>query len=227
MEETSNFYNIKKENKKEINIENKNLLKNFSLNRRKRIEIPTKITIFNPFNLKYMPSDKILILKEINKNYPINQSNKLYNTERNNFEKKIKRSNVKNTLNDIYNAINNINKLDRKIKNIISHSSIKNSNFNNKTESEKTLNNNIFEKNANINDPAFRSNSQIIKISGKNKIIYKNNEKNQNGYYTDCNDEFSERNKFKTTSLFRKPKYQASSSRTNYKNYFQYKNNFF
>ena len=216
MEETFKFYNPKKENKNE----SQNLSSNYSFNRKRRIEIPTKITIFNPLNLKYIQSDQISSLKEINKNYPINQNIILSNTERNNLEKKIKRPNVNNTLNDIYNAINNINRLDGKIKNIISHSS-------KKIKSEQTSNNNFFEKNVNINDPIIKSNSQIIRIPERNKIIYRNHEKNKRGYYTDYNNAFSEENKYKTSSLFRKPKYQTSTNRTNYTKFFQYKKYFF
>ena len=226
MEESFKFNNPEIENKKKNNIENKNLSRNYSFKRSKKFEIPTKITTFNPFNLKYMPSDKISSLKEINKNGPINKNNNESNTDRNNFEKKIKRTNVNNTINDIYNAINNINKIDEKIKNIFSHSSRKNNFLNIKTECDQTSNNNLLEKNSNINESIARSNSQIIKGPGRNKIIYRNHERNKRDYYTEYNNAYSEENKFKTNSLFRKPKYQASSNRTNCKKYFQYKNYF-
>ena len=227
MENGFKFYNTKKEEKNENNIENKKLSKNCSFNRRKRIEIPTKITIFNPFNLKFMPSDKITSLKEINKNYPINQNFKQSKSDRNNLKKKVKRPNVNNTLNDIYNAINNINKIDGKIKNILSHSSKKNNILNTKIESGQTSNNNLLEKNANINEPIIRSNSQKIKVPGKNKIIYRNHERNKRDYYTDYNNVFLEENKVRNTSLFRKPKYQTSFNKTSYERYFPYKNYFF
>ena len=183
---------IQKEKNKNFN---KYLQRHNSLNFDRIIKISHRNNISNN---NYLTRNKIS--KQFNKNNakkiaPNNKQvkNIKYNTG-NNSMSRIKNSNVNNTLNDIYKTINKINKLNSKIKNILSHNSKNDNDIENTKEdyvkknnysAQNTINNN-YKINFNFKNPNFFN--RIKKLSNNNINI--NNKTPYNNYFTEDNNNF-------------------------------------
>ena len=237
MEKVFNIQNSNYKDKKDY----KCLTKNHSFNiKKKKIKLSNYNSNKKPSNLNYVPCFKKSSIKGNNKEIrnKCNLISREYYTDRNKSDNKIKKQNVNNTLNDIYDTINNINKLNIKIQTILLNSPRRIKSISTNRERRPKFYNYLGEKNTIIRQSKNYSNPKIIKDLRRNKfsdnnIFINRNNDISNGQLTSKTNNINHDKNNKlylneyNSSIFIKPEYNTiSNKRNNKKDYFyKYKNN--